>query len=495
MNTKNNLRKIVDLNQILDKMPILGKTVLCHGVFDQIHAGHIDLLKQAKKYGRCLVVSLTDDPFVNKGPDRPYHNIKQRLSVVSALDMVDYVVVSPEESALTVLNTIVPDVYIKGIEYRDKKDITGKIDLETEWVNNAGGKVVFIETDEILSSSSLINDQTLSNELKQCIKYIKTQYTIEDIYQIMDQLKNLDVVLVGETILDEYVFGRAIGKSSKYPCISFKENSRDLYYGGILVVAKQLSSFVRSIKVITCTGDNYCLEKIDNDLPNNILFLPIIKTNTPTIRKTRFIDSYYKSRLFELYDIDDRPLNDEELSILEACLKEYPKFPKIAIDYGHGFLTGDEKLFSVNSQSNSGNQGYNYINKFKSVQHMILDEQEMRLEKRDKFTDIKTLNYEFFMTQFVQSVTTTRGADGCTISNQSNDETISIPALSGKVIDTVGAGDAFFGLYSCLLYNGCDYMLAGFLANIAGYLTANILGHEKHYDALSFKQLLTTLMK
>ena len=108
----------------------------------------------------------------------------------------------------------------------------------------------------------------------------------------------------------------------------------------------------------------------------------IIKENSPTIKKTRFIDSYWKSRVFETYEINDRRLDEKE-SIIKNEKMEFFHDPLI-IDYGHGFLCGTEKAFAVNVQSNSGNRGYNFITKYNNAELYIIDEQELRLEMRDQ---------------------------------------------------------------------------------------------------------------
>jgi len=489
MNTNSKIVSLDEFERI--RKDLVGTVVLSHGVFDVVHSAHVDYFQKSKDIGDCLVVSLTDDQYVNKGPGRPYFDIDQRLSVIAGLDVVDYVIVSPEPSSVTVINIVKPHIYTKGVEYCNQKDITGKIDIENEAVRLYGGKTVYIKTEEILSSSKIVNGQLFTPEFKQFISLLKTKYDIQQIYNAIDRLKNLNLAIVGETIIDEYILGEAIGKSSKYPSIVFNKKQINIYDGGAIAVAKQLSSFINSIKIITCIGDD---DYYPYNLPPNVDFLAIHKVGTPTIKKTRFIDSYYKSRLFETYDIDNRPLNQEEGGELHSLLSQSDDCLKIGIDYGHGFLTGHENLFCVNSQSNAGNKGYNYISKFKNVQHMVLDEEEMRLENRDTISDIVSLTEAFFKDISVQSVPTTMGSRGCAIVN--NDKVIRIPAVKGDVVDTVGAGDAFFGMYSCVLsLEGCDPLLAGFLANVVGYMTANTLGHSTNYDILSLKQTINTLLK
>ena len=80
------LKKIVQYEKKKGK-----RIVLCHGTFDLLHIGHIKHFKEAKKLGDILIVTLTSDKFVNKGPGRPHFNEGQRLEAISSLSAVDYV--------------------------------------------------------------------------------------------------------------------------------------------------------------------------------------------------------------------------------------------------------------------------------------------------------------------------------------------------------------------------------------------------------------------
>ena len=271
-----------------------AKVVLCHGVFDVLHSSHIDYFLKSKQHGDILVVSLTDDEYVNKGPNRPYFDIKQRCTVIASLSMVDYVIVSSEPSAVTVINSVKPNIYSKGIEYKNKEDITKKIELENKAVKDNGGKTVYIETNEILSSSGIVNDETLDSPLKDFISLFKKEYSAEEISTYIDDLRKTEIVLVGETIVDVYQFGSATNKSSKHPCMVFKENEDGaglpiidplrVYDGGILAVAKQLSPLVKKVHVVTCIGDD---DFKPQEIYNNIEIHSIIKRKCPTTIKKK----------------------------------------------------------------------------------------------------------------------------------------------------------------------------------------------------------------
>ena len=104
------------------------KIVLCHGVFDLVHLGHIEHFKSAKSYGDYLIVSLTLDKFIKKGPGRPLFNEQQRMEYLKQIKIVDQVILSKTESSIDIINTIKPDFYVKGPDYKENyKDKTKKI--------------------------------------------------------------------------------------------------------------------------------------------------------------------------------------------------------------------------------------------------------------------------------------------------------------------------------------------------------------------------------
>jgi rfaE bifunctional protein nucleotidyltransferase chain/domain len=130
---------------------------MSHGVFDLIHPGHIQHFIAAKKEVDVLIVSLTADLFVNKGPGRPIFNEEIRIKTLSALEAVDFITISRDKTAESIIELIQPDVYFKGSDYKSPDgDPTGKIEDEVQSVKKFGGRIVF--TNELTSSSSqLIN--------------------------------------------------------------------------------------------------------------------------------------------------------------------------------------------------------------------------------------------------------------------------------------------------------------------------------------------------
>ena len=146
------------LGEIAAGARAMGETVvLAHGVFDLVHMGHVRHLEAARREGTILMVTVTADTYVNKGPGRPIFPEAMRAEMLAALEYVDWVAVNHSPTAEPVLELIRPDVYVKGSDYENPEDdVTGKITAEQHLVEQHNGKIVFTK-DITFSSSALIN--------------------------------------------------------------------------------------------------------------------------------------------------------------------------------------------------------------------------------------------------------------------------------------------------------------------------------------------------
>ena len=131
------------------------KIVLCHGCFDLMHPGHIKHLQAAKRMGSVLVVTITPDRYIDKGPGRPVFDQQLRAESVAALECVDYVAVNLWPTAENTLRTIKPSIYVKGQEFEKLEDKTGKLQKEYEVAQEIGARVRFTH-EMVFSSTKLI---------------------------------------------------------------------------------------------------------------------------------------------------------------------------------------------------------------------------------------------------------------------------------------------------------------------------------------------------
>ena len=140
------MKKIIQikaLEKIVSKLKAKGKkVVLCHGVFDLLHIGHINHFHEAKDHGDILVVTVTSDQYVNKGPNRPAFSEEDRLKALAALNVVDYVALNKSPTAISAIKGLKPNIYCKGPDYKlHKNDISGEIineidALKKKWRKN-----------------------------------------------------------------------------------------------------------------------------------------------------------------------------------------------------------------------------------------------------------------------------------------------------------------------------------------------------------------------
>ena len=108
---RNKIRGIEELARVLESVRGEGNKVIhCHGVFDLLHIGHIRHFEQAKKLGDVLVVTLTQDRYVNKGPSRPVFNEDLRAEAIAALDCVDYVAINRWPMAIETIGLLRPEL-------------------------------------------------------------------------------------------------------------------------------------------------------------------------------------------------------------------------------------------------------------------------------------------------------------------------------------------------------------------------------------------------
>ncbi len=178
------LKTLEQLSTILENIKSEGKTVVhSHGVFDLLHLGHIRHFEQAKGMGDVLVVTITEDKYVNKGPHRPAFPQDIRAEMLAALEMIDFVAVNHAPLAVEAIKALRPNIYVKGSEYRNAADdITGGITPETEAVRAVGGEIRFTE-DIVFSSSALINRymSVFSPEVDEYLEDFRKRHSADEV--------------------------------------------------------------------------------------------------------------------------------------------------------------------------------------------------------------------------------------------------------------------------------------------------------------------------
>ena len=510
---KNSLNnKICSMEQLAKNVELLKKENLsvaqAHGTFDLLHLGHVKHLQAASEMADVLVVSLTADKYVNKGPGRPVFNQTLRAEMLSALEIVDWVCIVDAADAVDALKTIKPDYYVKGQDYQNPDgDLTGKIVAEQEAAEMSGGKLVF--TDEMtFSSSYLINRHVnvFEPHVRQHLDELREKGGVSKLIKLLDNLSDLKVLFVGDAIIDEYQYVRPIGKPPKEDIIAARFQSTEAFAGGVFAAANHTASFCKEVGIISVLGARNSHEDfIRSQLKENVSFHPIYKQDAATTRKRRFVDPAYTRKLFEVYFIDDDPLIGDLSDELDQAIREKAKHFDVVIvtDFGHGMigpstiktLGETAKFLAVNSQSNTANMGYNFITRYQKADYICIDAVEARLAFQEKHSPMVDVIVDQMVERIdCDRVIVTQGKHGC-VTYQEDGIVHTIPALADKVVDTVGAGDAFLAITAPLVASGAEMHEVGFIGNLVGAIKVGIVGHRRSVEKVDVQKAITALLK
>ena len=485
------------------------KVVLCHGVFDLIHPGHIIHFEQAKSMGDVLVVSVTSEKYVRKGPGRPYFNDELRMKFLEAIAYIDYVMLSDGYTVDDIVEVVEPDIYVKGEEYKKPKDdITGKISEEQELVERHGGEIKFTGG-QVFSSTHLINTALsgLPEDVRSYMENFKQKYSMSDIKKYAEKIGTLKVLVVGDLIIDKYTYCNVQGMMTKDMGYSARLESVEEYFGGAAAIARHLSSFSENVTLMSVIGNEESIRlRMFDELADDISLKLIYSDEVPTIVKRRYLTCNEKReeyrKIFAINNIPEKmgyepAVRERFFEKLKEVIEGYDV--TFLCDFGHGLV--DENVMNIvqekakylvlNCQTNSSNKGMNIITKYHRADAFVLDQQEINLAYPSYADDDKTklkklgrhLNGKGWLT---------RGSLGAM--QVDNGDTQECPAFTLSVKDTVGAGDAFFALAGIFMGAGAPAEVGTFMGNIGGALGANIVGNKEHVEKVNALKFASTLL-
>jgi bifunctional ADP-heptose synthase (sugar kinase/adenylyltransferase) len=329
---------------------------------------------------------------------------------------------------------------------------------------------------------------TFTPEAERFIREFRKRYSTSDVIRALESLRNMRVLVVGDTIIDEYHFVRPYGMPLKAPIIASQFLESEAYLGGILAVANHIGGFCDRVDLVTALGSTDSREPfIRAGLLQNVTPTFFHRPGAPTTTKRRYLRRFLLQKLFEVSFFDDRPLPEEVDAQLAAHLRNVAsQYDAVVVaDFGHGCLSDksiaalaeNAKFLAVNTQLNSVNHGYHVITKYPRADYVCIDEEETRMACRDRLTSIETLLPGLAETLDAKTVTVTRGHHGSTTWNRGG-AMATIPILSRQVIDTIGAGDAYLSITAPCVAAGFSPELVGFIGNAVGALAVRIVGNK-----------------
>lgn len=471
-----------------------GKRIVqSHGIFDLIHPGHVLHLEEARALGDVLVVTLTADKFVNKGPGRPYFNEQLRLRSLAALSCVDYVVLVPFTGAVEAIECVRPHIYCKGKEYEDPDfDTEGNLPNEIRAVKRVGGRMRFIGSIKY-SSTRLLNlyFDHLSGPVRDFCASLAARYTRRQFVESVESFTGLRVLVLGDTIFDRYSYLKVQGLTSKNKIISGRFLREETQTGGALAVFRHVKQFARHVKFISLIGPEPWAQKQLRAHVASAEDGVVRDAGFTTIIKQRFVepllDGNEMSKLFSVNYLDaDPPPAAVQKKVVDSIRREIKKADVVLLaDFGHGLLQAqirdlvqsESPFLALNCQTNSNNHGFNIISRqYQRADAFSLDEQELMLAvgRRD-------LQHELELARLKKSLRSryawlTRGAVQ-TIGLRDREAACHCPPLETDIVDTIGAGDAFFSVAALAAARGLPVDLGTFLGQLAGAQAVKIVGN------------------
>ena len=423
--------------------------VLCHGAFDLVHMGHVIHFEEARAQGDMLVVTITGDRHITKKRSVSF-NEDYRARQVASLEIVDYVAIVDEPSAGAAIESLHPDVYVKGPEYSNLLlDKTANIFHEKALIEGYGGRLHFT-SGETFSSTKLSHFLLAASEaVQQSNPLLRNDhvmfrdvggfgYTLEQVKSFLVGASRLKVALIGETIIDEWVDVSVDNISQKSRCVAGLEVARVRQIGGTGIIALHLASFVKDVHCFT----NGLTQA---EVPGNVHVSPLADS---LLVKTRFVD---KNTGYPLFESKQLALT----GMREDALPNFDDYDLVLVaDFGHGLIDAasvnrrlaqpHKALVAAMAQVNSSNYGYNLPTKYAGADYYSVNRTESELCVHERGLSAPDLAARMSALLRCERLSVTDGARGA-VARLGQDE-FTLPSLSTSVVDTIGCGDAYFAL-------------------------------------------------
>lgn len=504
-------KKILLFGDLLEMVQTLqGKkkvVVQSHGIYDLVHPGIIMHLNQAREQGDILVVTVIRDKDVRRGPARPIFTEDLRAYNAASCMQVDYVAIVDDAEPFECVKKLKPDVFAKGQSFRERHE---KINAELfkEEKELYFGQSRMHETNGFsFSSSHIVNNflDIYSPETKQFIKEFNGKYGFDYIADRINALSSMKVLLIGDGIIDEYFYTEPMGRSAKANLVVNRYLSHEAFAGGAFAIANHLASFCGEVHLMSLIGELDTREEfIRQSLKPNVEVELFTRSDTTTVIKKRYLQQHNKQKLFEVNYLHDVSISgDLEKRIIDYLKKQILNYDVVLIsDFGHGFITENivncikesGVKFGVNAQTNGANVGFNLITKYRDPFFVCLDEAEVRLATQERFMDVEEIIPVIAKNISAQNMIVTRGSKGSV--GLDADRTVNMtPIFSSKVVDTVGAGDAFFAYTFPCLASGMPMDAVSFVGNAVGALAVQILGNKKAVEKYELFEFIHAILK
>ena len=473
------------------------KKAFVFGDFNILHPGHLRLLKFAKESSDFLTVGIFSNQLSNK-PLLLDENV--RLESIKATSYVDEAFLLNED-VLEYIKRRKPDILVKGKEFENRYN------PEEEIMKTYGGKILFSSGEIGFSSLNLLQKDfeisflNLSHD-NNFIKRHKIDKT--KLIDFINRFSDLNILVIGDTIIDEYITCDAIGMSQEDPTIVVTPISNKKFIGGAAIVASHAKTLGANVSYVSVLGDDENFEFTQNYLTSLGIDTYLLKDSTrPTTLKQRF--RAQNKTLLRVNHLKQHNISkDLEEKILENFVDDLEDYDLIIFsDFSYGVLTKNiienitlyakKKSIVMVADSQSSSQ-IGDISKFKNMDIVTPTEREIRLSINDFESGLVVLSEKLHKKSKSKYIFTTLGSEGILIYNSTQNEllTDNIQALNTNAKDVSGAGDSLLTCSSMAKVVGANIWESAYLGSIAAAIQVSRVGNipikkEELLHELDFK--------
>lgn len=468
------------------------KIVVCHGHFNVIHPGHLRFLEFARKQGNYLFVALSGNTKVEEDVREKFFDEKDRAFGVASLHNVEKVFIYNDNTLDEIINIIKPMCFVCGEEFSRKTELIKK---EIEIVEKNNGKVVFSSGDSHYASTDFLEREIdeIKNERMDRFRLAlkKQKISAENLVARCDNFVNKHLLVIGDTIVDQYVACDALGMSSEAPVLVVRELEHREFVGGAAIVSRHVRALGAKCTFVSLVGSDHPGEIVKRELEReNVSHRLITDRERPTTFKIRYMVSTQK--ILRVSRLKDNHLNARmEEQVMDHIASVAQDIDGIIVsDFCYGVITPGIldfiskiskkhkiKLFGdVQSSSQIGN-----VAKFKNYYLIKPTEKEARISLDDKYSGLELLGNNLLKNTGSQNVILSLGPEGFiafkTTDNKRFLKSQHFPALNPSPLDVVGAGDSLLTTLAVACCAGADVMEAAALGALVASIAVGKVGN------------------